>query len=61
MFTRFMTMREKKILARSVGIGKENWGLTTHFSEMLSFKLDKKNPIYTLLCIFKFYFRISDD
>ena len=25
-FVRFMTMQEKKILARAVGIHKENWG-----------------------------------
>ena len=25
-FVRFMTMREKQILARPIGIRKENWG-----------------------------------
>ena len=35
-FLRFMTMREKQILARAVGIQKKKkLGVTTHFSEII--------------------------
>ena len=30
-FLHFMTVREKQILARSIGIQKENWGQTRIF------------------------------
>ena len=38
-FVRFMTMREKQISARATGIQKENWGVTSHFLEIIKQQL----------------------
>ena len=51
-----MTMLEKQILARAVGIQKENWGVITHFLEIIERKFGKKMP-YTVV-YFKASFRI---
>ena len=48
-----MTMREKQILAGAVGIHKENWGVATHFSEVIEHKFGKKMPyILSIVGIF---------
>ena len=39
---RFKTMRRKQNLASALGIQKENWGVTTHFSEMIKLQLGKE-------------------
>ena len=48
-FARFMTMWKKQILAGAIRIQKENWGITTHFSEIIELKFGKKLPY--ILCI----------
>ena len=37
-----MTVRETKILARVIKIQKENWGVTTHSSEIIKPQFEKK-------------------
>ena len=38
-FARFMTMREKQILARTIGIQKRKLGVTTHFLDIIKQQL----------------------
>jgi len=38
----FKTRWKKLILARAIGIKKENWGVTTHLSEIIEPKFGKK-------------------
>jgi len=42
-------MWKKKILARAIRIQKENWGVTTHFSEIIELRFRKK--VLYILCI----------
>ena len=39
-----MTMRGKQILARAIGIQKENWGVATHFLEIIKQLNYSKKP-----------------
>ena len=45
-FEQFMTMWEKQILARAIGIQKIKLGVTTHFSEVIKQKKKKKSVKY---------------
>ena len=47
-----MTTREKQILARVIEIQKENWAVTTHFSEINKQQLFKKTVKYKEMCDF---------
>ena len=40
---RFITEREKQILARVIGIQKTKVGVTTHFSEIIKLQFGKKS------------------
>ena len=43
-FAQFMTMREKQILARIIGIQKRKLGVTTNFSEITMVQFGEKMP-----------------
>ena len=44
---------KKQILTKATRIQKENWGVTTHFSEIIELKFGKKLPY--ILCILKLF------
>ena len=43
----------------TLGIEKENWGVTTHFSEIMKLQFGKER--HTLLCILKLFTKIVDE
>ena len=51
-------MQRKKNLASALGIQKENWGVTKHFSEITNLQFGKER--HTLLCILKLFANIVD-
>ena len=48
-----MTMWKKQILASAIRMQKENWGVTTRFSQIIELKFGKKLPY--ILCILTFF------
>ena len=51
-------MRRKPHLASALGIQKENWGVTMHFSEIIKLQFGKEHN--TVLCILKLLTKILD-
>ena len=50
---RFHCMLEKQILIRVIGIKKQNWGVTTQFSEIINLQFGQKR--YIVLCILQLF------
>ena len=54
-----MTIREKPILAKTLRIQNENWGLTTHFLEIIKEQLFSKKAVKYKTMSGVFFFQIE--